>query len=112
MIKTKVSTTILLLIFNFFYILPIQAVNLEKGKTLFLQNCIGCHKGGNNLIIPEKNLKKLTLEANGMYSIEAITYQVLNGKNGMPAFGGRLQEEEIETIAEYVIFSSDKNFDL
>jgi len=112
MIKTKMSFIIFLFIFNFFYIFPSQALNLEKGKILFLQNCIGCHKGGNNLIIPEKNLKKLTLETNGMYSIEAITYQVLNGKNGMPAFGGRLREEEIENIAEYVIFSSDKNFDL
>jgi hypothetical protein len=44
-----------------------------------------------NLIIPEKNLKKEILQANGIYSQDAIKYQVLNGKNGMPAFGGRLK---------------------
>jgi hypothetical protein len=37
---------------------------------------------GNNIIIPEKNLKKETLEANGMNTISAISYQVINGKNG------------------------------
>ena len=37
-------------------------------------------------------------------------YQVLNGKNGMPAFGGRLKDIEIEDVAEYVIFAAEKNF--
>ena len=69
-----------------------------------------CHKSGENLIIPEKNLKKEALEANGMYSFQAIVYQVLNGKNGMPAFGGRLLEEEIENVAFYVLQKSSTNF--
>ena len=64
-----------------------------------------------NVIIPEKNLKRLTLEANGMYSHEAIIYQVLNGKNGMPAFGGRLNQTEIDNVAEYVIISAESNFE-
>ena len=73
-----------------------DAYDLEKGKNVFNQNCLACHKGGQNVIIPEKNLKRLTLEANGMYSNDAIIYQVLNGKNGMPAFGGQLTENEID----------------
>lgn len=73
-------------------------------------NCSVCHMGGNNIIIPEKNLKKEALEANGMNSISAISYQILNGKNGMPAFGGRLTEEEIGEIATYVLQKSEKNF--
>jgi mono/diheme cytochrome c family protein len=36
-----------------------------------------------------------------MNTISAISYQVINGKNGMPAFGGRLKEE-IE-VATYVL---------
>ena len=89
----------------------VKAYNLERGKNLFNQNCIACHKGGQNVIIPEKNLKRLTLEANGMYSNEAIIYQVLNGKNGMPAFGGRLTENEIEDISAYVMISAENNFE-
>jgi cytochrome c6 len=46
-----------------------------------------------------------------MYNQDAIVYQILNGKNGMPAFGGRLNESEIEEIANYVLFASEKNFD-
>ena len=87
------------------------AYNLEKGKTIFNQNCVACHQGGRNLIIPEKNLKRLTLEANGMYSNESIIYQVLNGKNGMPAFGGRLTQTEIEDVADYVMITAENNFE-
>ena len=83
---------------------------LEKGEKVFKNNCMVCHTGGNNLIIPEKNLKKETLEANGMNTKNAISYQVLNGKNGMPAFGGRLKENEIEAVAIYVLEQSAKNF--
>jgi cytochrome c6 len=83
---------------------------LEKGKTLFNLNCTACHQKGENLIIPEKNLKKEILQANGMYSLNAIKYQILNGKNGMPAFGGRLKEKEIEAVAIYVLEESLKDF--
>lgn len=66
--------------------------------------------GGNNIILPEKNLKKESLETNGMNSLNAIVYQVINGKNGMPAFGGRLEETEIEEIANYILEESLQNF--
>jgi cytochrome c6 len=92
-------------------------IDLEKGQEIFTKNCIVCHIGGNNLIIPEKNLKKDALEENGMNTITAISYQVLNGKNGMPAFGGRLSEKEIEEVAKYILETSSvtsvayKNFE-
>ena len=38
-----------------------------------------------------------------MNTTSAIKYQIINGKNGMPAFGGRLKEIEIEQIAKYVL---------
>jgi cytochrome c6 len=90
-------------------------INLEIGENLFRNNCILCHKElttslGNN-IIPEKNLKKENLEANGMNSIEAITYQVRNGKNGMPAFGDRFKTEEIQQIAAYILEQSNDHFE-
>ena len=53
-----------------------NATTFEKGEKIFKNNCIVCHAGGNNIIIPEKNLKKETLEANGMNTTTAITYQV------------------------------------
>jgi cytochrome c6 len=86
------------------------ASSLENGEKVFTNHCSVCHVGGNNIIIPEKNLKKETLEANGMNSIKAISYQVINGKNGMPAFGGRLTEREIGDVATYVLQKSVQNF--
>jgi cytochrome c6 len=99
-----------LLILSFSFCQEIRAVSFEKGESIFLNNCAVCHNGGNNIIIPEKNLKKETLEANGMNTKSAIAYQVLNGKNGMPAFGGRLKETEIEAVSIYVLEESAKDF--
>jgi cytochrome c6 len=33
----------------------------------------------------------------------AVAYQVTNGKNAMPAFGGKLSTANIEDVAAYVI---------
>ena len=84
----------------------VEAKDNETGELLFRQNCNVCHRGGNNIIIPEKNLQKETLKANGMDKLEAIVYQITNGKNGMPAFGGRLDEAEIEKIGNFVLSNS------
>ncbi len=70
-----------------------------------------CHPLGKNVILPEKNLTKESLQANGMNSVGAIIYQLRNGKNGMPAFGDRLTKEEMKKLAEYILFESEKNFE-
>ena len=46
-----------------------------------------------------------------MNSLSAINYQIVNGKNGMPAFGGRLKEQEIEKITLYVLEQAATNFE-
>ena len=86
------------------------AADLENGEKVFSANCAACHAGGNNAIMPDKTLKKDVLEANDMNSIDAITYQVKNGKNAMPAFGGRLVDEDIEDAANYVLSQSEKGW--
>ena len=108
----KLVSVLYLFLFPFYFCFlhDAKAVNLEKGEIIFLNNCSVCHNEGNNIIIPEKNLKKETLEANGMNTKSAIAYQVLNGKNGMPAFGGRLKENEIEAVAIYVLEESLRDF--
>ena len=94
----------------FFFLQNLITMNLEKGEKIFQQNCSVCHENGNNIIIAEKNLKKESLETNGMNSISSISYQVTNGKNGMPAFGGRLKEEDINQVANYILYEASKNF--
>ena len=40
----------------------------------------------------------------------AVAYQVTNGKNAMPAFGGKLSAGDIEDVAAYVIDQSNKGW--
>jgi cytochrome c6 len=84
-----------------------QTNTLENGKELFIKNCNICHKNKQNKILPEKNLKKEILELYGINKLESIKYQIRNGKNGMPAFGLRLNEKEIEKIAKYVLETNE-----
>lgn len=86
------------------------AADLEEGEKIFTANCSACHAGGNNAIMPEKTLKKDILEENSMNSVSAITNQVKNGKNAMPAFGGRLADEDIENVANYVLNQSEQGW--
>jgi cytochrome c6 len=96
---------------GFCFVVPAMAADIENGEKIFTANCSACHAGGNNVIIPEKTLQKEVLEANGMNSVKAITYQVTNGKNAMPAFGGRLADSEIEDVANYVLSQSEEGWD-
>nr|YP_010337526.1 cytochrome c553 [Dixoniella grisea]UNJ17111.1 cytochrome c553 [Dixoniella grisea] len=86
------------------------AADIEHGEQIFTANCSACHAGGNNVIMPEKTLKKDALEANSMNSVNAIKYQVTNGKNAMPAFGGRLSDTDIEDVANYVLGQSEQGW--
>nr|YP_010206758.1 PetJ [Alaria esculenta]UAX21214.1 PetJ [Alaria esculenta]UAX23047.1 PetJ [Alaria esculenta]UXD08686.1 PetJ [Alaria esculenta]UXD08827.1 PetJ [Alaria esculenta]UXD08968.1 PetJ [Alaria esculenta] len=90
---------------------PAQAIDINNGENIFTANCSACHAGGNNVIMPEKTLKKDALADNKMNSVSAITYQVTNGKNAMPAFGSRLTETDIEDVANFVLTQSDKGWD-
>jgi cytochrome c6 len=45
-----------------------------------------------------------------MYSADAIMTQVTNGKNAMPAFGGRLSGDDIANVAAYVLSQADKGW--
>ena len=96
----KVFLSYFLLFFTF---LKNNVESIERGEKLFSENCLSCHIGGNNIIIPEKNLKKETLETFGMNNKNSIVYQIINGKNGMPGFGGKLKQNEIEDIASYIL---------
>ena len=54
----------------------------------------------------ERTLQEAVLRENGMLAADAIEYQVTNGKNRMPAFEGRLTEDEITDVAFYVVLQS------
>ncbi|MEZ5098780.1 MAG: PQQ-binding-like beta-propeller repeat protein [Thermoleophilia bacterium] len=68
------------------------------GESLFVANCAGCHTlaaaGTSGSVGP--NLDQSSLDE------DAMREQIANGGGGMPAFAGRLTDEEIAAIAAYV----------
>lgn len=84
------------------------------GAKIFSANCAACHMGGNNVIMADKTLKKAALEKYlDQYTADpqaAVSYQVKNGKNAMPAFGGRLSDDQIADVASYVVAQAEKGW--
>mmetsp|Transcript_42142 Transcript_42142/g.47079 ORF Transcript_42142/g.47079 Transcript_42142/m.47079 type:complete len:135 (-) Transcript_42142:223-627(-) len=92
---------------------PVYATDVAAGETIFNANCAACHAGGQNVIMPEKTLEKEALDQflAGGRSEKSVMTQVTNGKNAMPAFGGRLSDENIANVASYVIATSEIGWD-
>ncbi|KAL7533049.1 hypothetical protein ACHAXR_006273 [Thalassiosira sp. AJA248-18] len=92
---------------------PAFAGDVGAGEQVFNANCAACHAGGQNVIMPEKTLEKDALDSYlaGGRNEKAVMTQVTNGKNAMPAFGGRLSDEDIANVATYVIATSEAGWD-
>ncbi|GMH95927.1 hypothetical protein TrST_g3420 [Triparma strigata] len=81
--------------------------DILAGSKIFTSNCASCHAGGQNIIMParKKTLKKEALSQylSGGMAEGSVIHIVTNGKSAMPAFGGRLSDEDIASVASYVI---------
>jgi cytochrome c6 len=86
------------------------AADVDSGAQIFAANCAACHAGGRNIVNPAKTLSQADLEAYGMNSLDAIKTQVTQGKAAMPAFGGRLTPDQIESVALYVLDQAEKGW--
>jgi len=86
------------------------APDLEQGAKVFASVCSACHLGGYNAVRAERTLQLQVLKENGMYAADAIEYQVTNGKNSMPAFGGRLSDDQITDAAYYVVYQAQQGW--
>jgi cytochrome c6 len=91
-------------------IAPALAADMVHGGQVFASNCAACHIGGGNVVNASKTLKISDLEQYEMASIEAIKTQVTKGKSAMPAFLGRLTEDEIDDVAAYVLDQAQKGW--
>lgn len=83
-----------------------MAGDVAHGEQVFSSNCAACHIGGGNVVNGQRTLQQDDLKAylanyNDGHEA-AIIYQVTNGKNGMPAFGGNLSDDEIADVAAFV----------
>ncbi len=106
----QLTTIVTIFVATLSFVMPAHAADAEAGGKVFAANCAACHAGGRNAVNPAKTLQKAALEKYEMYSEAAIITQVTNGKNAMPAFGKKLQSEQIENVAAYVLAQADKNW--
>ncbi|KAM7530256.1 hypothetical protein LguiB_033666 [Lonicera macranthoides] len=99
-----------------------QAIEAQRGATLFNRACIGCHVAGGNIIQPGATLFFKDLERNGVDTEDEIYRITYYGKGRMPGFGqnctprgqctfgARLQEDEIKVLAEFVKSQADQGW--
>lgn len=93
----------------FAYVSRPLAQDLAEGQKVFDEYCSGCHSGGGNIKNPKRTLHMSALEKYGMNSMEAVKKQVTRG-NGMPSFESRLNAEQIENVAAYVLDKAQKGW--
>ncbi len=106
----QLITIVTVFVSMMFFAIPAHAADVDAGGKVFAANCAACHAGGRNAVNPAKTLQKAALEKYEMYSEAAIINQITNGKNAMPAFGKKLQPEQIENVTAYVVAQADKNW--
>lgn len=94
----------------FTFATPALPGDAASGGKIFSANCAACHAGGRNVINGAKTLQKDALDKYEMNSLEAITNQVTNGKNAMPAFKGRLTDAQIDDVATYVLSQAENGW--
>lgn len=109
--KLNLLFSVLVFLF-YFHTSSVKALeaDLDAGAEIFSNNCAVCHDGGLNNVNPEKTLEKSVLEKFSMNSVSAITTQVTNGKNSMPAFGNKLSDDDINNVANYVLSQSNNGW--
>ncbi|KAL0018551.1 hypothetical protein WJX77_000758 [Trebouxia sp. C0004] len=85
--------------------------SLELGEEVFSNNCAACHAGGGNVVAAGRTLEAdaISQYLDGGLNVESVVKQVQNGKNAMPAWSGRLDEDEIQSVSEYVYNQSKNN---
>jgi len=93
--------------------MPCSAEDIEAGEKIFTANCAACHAGGKNVIVADHTLEKDAIQRylEGGFNEKSIIYQITNGKNAMPAFQGRLSEQDIANVASYVVNTAENGWD-
>ena len=94
---------------SFFYILfflslpkELNAVDEDLGKTLFKNNCAGCHINGGNIIRRSKNLKISSLKHNGIDNPKAIAEIARQGIGIMGGYKDQLDDNGDQIVANWI----------
>ena len=70
----------------------------------FEANCSECHPGGRNIVTPAKDLRVMTLKANGIVSAQDIVAKMRKPGPGMTRFSPQeLPDQEALEIARFIL---------
>jgi len=79
----------------------------QRGEELFQQNCVVCHEAPNPEL--KKQLPKLedlfqskTLPSGAPATDEQVRNTIIHGIGTMPAFEGRLSDEDVKNLLAYL----------
>jgi mono/diheme cytochrome c family protein len=78
-----------------------DAAKIAKGRELFTNwSCNSCHS------LADANAEGHvgpSFDGNAGLTVQFVTSRVTDGQGAMPAFGGQMTDEEIATIAAYIV---------
>jgi cytochrome c6 len=81
---------------------------MNKGESLFKENCSPCHPDGGNVINPQKTLHKKDREANNIKKPMDIVSKMRNPGPGMTKFDKKtISDKDAKAIAEYILKTFD-----
>ena len=86
----------------------LYALNTNPGKSIFNNNCAGCHINGGNIIRRSKNLKIASLRRNGIDNPESIARIARQGIGIMDGYEEVLGENGDMIVANWVLEQAQK----
>ena len=78
------------------------ALDEDLGKSIFKNQCAGCHINGGNIIRRSKNLKISSLKKNGIDSPEAIAKIASQGIGIMDGYKEKLGDDGDQIVAKWI----------
>ena len=101
----KLKDFFLIVFISYFFLsLPkeLNATETDLGKTLFKNNCAGCHIRGGNIIRRSQNLKIASLKRNGIDNPESIAEIARHGIGIMRGYEEELGDNGDQIVANWV----------
>ena len=86
----------------------LNALDADLGKSLFKNNCAGCHINGSNIIRRSKNLKISSLKHNGIEDPEAIAKIARQGIGIMDGYKDQLGDNGDQIVAIWILEQAQK----
>ena len=109
-IKNKINFFVSIFFIFLFITLPkdLNALDTNLGKSLFRNNCAGCHANGGNILRRSKTLKLSALKRNGIDDAEAIAKIARQGIGIMNGYKDQLGDNGDQIVANWIWEQSQK----